>query len=65
MGSFTTPPCTEIVQWIVLRDAVKLTPIQIEQIEDFSGIDSSFRTPQPLHGRVVQDGSEIITTKIT
>jgi len=64
-GSFTTPPCTESVQWIVLRDTLKVTPTQIKQIQNISGTDYSFRTPQRLDGRVIQDGSDIVTVKIS
>jgi hypothetical protein len=64
-GSFTTPPCTESVQWFVLRDVLLVTSTQIKQIQNISGIDNNFRIPQRLSGRVILDGSDIITIKIT
>ncbi len=48
-GSLTTPPCSEAVDWYVLR-----TPIQLsqEQIDDFTAVyDHNNRPVQPLNGR--------------
>jgi carbonic anhydrase len=47
MGSLTTPPCTEGVQWIVMRQPVTLSP---EQIELFARI-------YPMNARPVQSAS--------
>lgn len=47
MGSLTTPPCSEGVQWIVMRQPVTLTP---EQIEIFARI-------YPMNARPVQQAS--------
>jgi len=58
-GSFTTPNCGENVQWIILRDVLQITPAQIEQMKNNTGIDSNFRDTMPLNGRAVRDGSEI------
>jgi carbonic anhydrase len=63
-GSFTTPGCDEGVEWTVLRDVVEVTPFQIEQIEKISGFDNNFRPPMPLHGRVVDDGSNRVNSTI-
>lgn len=50
-GSLTTPPCSEGVQWLVLRDPVVLSK---EQIEAFSSrIGSNNRPTQSLNDRVV------------
>lgn len=52
-GSLTTPPCSEIVNWFVLK-----TPIQVSkaQIDKFASIfKKSARPIQPLHGRVVKE----------
>jgi len=65
IGSFTTPGCNENVQWTVLRDIVAVTASQIEHIESTSGYDNNFRPPAPLHGRVVEDGSEIVNSSVT
>jgi carbonic anhydrase len=64
-GSFTTPDCSEDVQWIVLRDFVEVTRFQIEQIMNISGFNNNFRPPAPWYGRVVQDGSEIVSSIVT
>jgi carbonic anhydrase len=50
-GSFTTPPCTEDVLWMVLVTRVELSK---EQIEKFRAIiDGNNRPVQPLNGRKV------------
>ncbi|MBL8348205.1 MAG: carbonic anhydrase family protein [Rubrivivax sp.] len=49
MGSLTTPPCSEGVQWVVMRTPVTLTP---EQIELFARIyPMNARPAQPVAGR--------------
>jgi carbonic anhydrase len=47
MGSLTTPPCSEGVQWIVMRQPVTLAP---EQIEIFSRL-------YPMNARPLQSAS--------
>jgi carbonic anhydrase len=52
VGSLTTPPCSESVQWLVLRDMVSLTA---EQIQAFSSrIGPNNRPTQALNDRAVQ-----------
>jgi len=49
MGSLTTPPCSEGVQWVVMRTPVTATP---EQIELFARIyPMNARPAQPVAGR--------------
>lgn len=51
-GSLTTPPCSENVQWLVLRERVSLSK---EQIQAFaSRIGPNNRPVQPLNDRVIQ-----------
>jgi carbonic anhydrase len=52
-GSLTTPPCTEGVQWIVLRDPISMSAQQIAQFVSIIGKNA--RPVQPLHGRRVQE----------
>jgi len=48
-GSLTTPPCTEIVRWLVLAEPVTLST---EQIAAFGAIyDNNARPVQPLNTR--------------
>jgi len=52
VGSLTTPPCSESVQWLVLQDMVTLTA---EQINAFSSrIGPNNRPTQPLNERTVR-----------
>jgi carbonic anhydrase len=52
IGSLTTPPCSEGVQWLILRDPVSLTK---EQIEAFSSrIGPNNRPTQPVNNRKVE-----------
>ena len=52
MGSLTTPPCSEDVQWILMGETVKLSQAQIDR---FTAIyDGNNRPVQPLNGRTVQ-----------
>jgi carbonic anhydrase len=48
-GSFTTPPCTEGVQWVVLTTPVSLSKQQISRFRQI--IDGNNRPVQPLNGR--------------
>lgn len=58
-GSLTTPPLKQCVKWIVVREALHVSP---EEMELFRHLETcfgpnfidNFRPPQPLNGRVVQ-----------
>ncbi|WP_238700258.1 carbonic anhydrase [Helicobacter jaachi] len=52
MGSLTTPPCTEGVQFVVLKDSVQASKEQIEALHAILHDDA--REPQALNGRVVE-----------
>ena len=51
-GSLTTPPCSENVQWLVLRDPVQLTADQIAAFS--SRIGPNNRPTQPVNDRDVR-----------
>lgn len=51
MGSLTTPPCTESVEWLVFRDPVPASKAQLEAFA--SRLSPSNRPTQPLNGRLI------------
>ncbi|XP_063133905.1 carbonic anhydrase 7 isoform X3 [Rattus norvegicus] len=62
-GSLTTPPLSESVTWIVLREPIRISERQMEKFRSllFTSEDderihmvNNFRPPQPLKGRVVK-----------
>ena len=50
-GSLTTPPCTEGVNWYVLKKPIQLSKTQISTFETF--YSDNARPNQPLNGRQV------------
>ena len=58
-GSLTTPPCSEVVQWVLLQnsvrvpeaffDALRLTP----KNANGTALELNYREDQPLNGRQV------------
>lgn len=54
MGSLTTPPCSEGVLWLVMRQPVQLSA---EQIAIFSRLYRNNARPiQPAAGRLIKEG---------
>lgn len=53
MGSLTTPPCSEGVRWVVLKEPTLLSPQQIEQFRKLFKMNA--RPLQPLNQRAVLD----------
>jgi len=51
MGSLTTPPCSEGVNWLVAVEAVQMSP---EQLNEFAKrLNNNNRPTQPLYGRTI------------
>jgi len=51
-GSLTTPPCTEVVNWYILKNPIEASK---EQIEKFSKIlHDNYRPIQALNGREIK-----------
>ena len=60
MGSFTTPPCTEDVEWIIFRDPVMTSR---EQLNAFAArLSPNNRPVQPLNGRSIGSGTATAST---
>ena len=51
-GSLTTPPCTEGVLWIVMKQPIIVSPDQIQHYRDLLGFDNN-RPVQPHNSRIV------------
>ena len=58
-GSLTTPPCSEIVQWFLLRSPLNVPSAFLDSLRNtVTGMEgqslcANFRKPQPLNGRQV------------
>lgn len=51
-GSLTTPPCSEGVIWVVLKDSMTASALQIDAFKKVIKQDNN-RPVQPLNGRIV------------
>jgi carbonic anhydrase len=52
MGSLTTPPCTENIQWLVMPNVITATPAQIARLRSAIG-GSNARPVQPVNNRII------------
>jgi carbonic anhydrase len=52
LGSMTTPPCEEGIQWIVLRSRTTFSPQQIKRLEDATGPNA--RSVQAPYSRQIE-----------
>ena len=52
-GSLTTPPCTEAVNWIVMKEVIEINKVQLTTLEEAMP-DNNARPVQPLNNRVIQ-----------
>ncbi len=51
-GSLTTPPCSEDVEWYMMKEAQSASADQIEAFRKY--YDDNYRPTQPLNGRKVE-----------
>ena len=54
-GSFTTPPCTEDVRWMMMRQPIQLSKAQIAAFRAI--INNNNRPVQPLNGRAIESSN--------
>jgi len=52
-GSLTTPPCSEVVTWLVMQSPVTASSVQIQEMQDI--LQNNFRPIQALNGRDVRE----------
>ena len=52
-GSLTTPPYTETVEWLIVKDVFEASPEQIRRINLIEGDNA--RRVQAMYGRKVED----------
>lgn len=52
-GSLTTPPCTEGVEWYVMRDAIEMSDAQIASFQRLPHLNPNNRPLQPRNDRTV------------
>jgi carbonic anhydrase len=52
LGSLTTPPCTEIVTWYILKSPTELSSEQVRTFKKY--YSDNIRPVQPLDGRTIQ-----------
>lgn len=57
MGSLTTPPCTEGVLWMVMKQPVTLSNAQLRIFSQL--YDNNARPVQPAHGRPVREAVQL------
>lgn len=53
-GSLTTPPCTEGVRWLVMKQPMALSQSQLDAFKAVMHHPNN-RPVQPLNGRLVQE----------
>jgi len=52
-GSLTTPPCSEIVTWVVMKSPAEASSGQLQAMLDV--LDNNYRPTQGLNGRAITE----------
>ncbi|WP_074406203.1 carbonic anhydrase [Aquimarina megaterium] len=53
MGSLTTPPCTQGVNWVIFKEPITISLEQVNILRDLMPLNN-YRNEQPLNGREVK-----------
>ncbi len=53
-GSLTTPPCSEPVNWFVMKNVLEVSQEQVDAFKEILGAPKTNRPLQNLNGRVVE-----------
>lgn len=63
-GSLTTPPCSEVVTWFVMKDPIKVSPMQMSKLQNawennltFANGSGNNRKIMRLNGREIRNGT--------
>jgi len=65
-GSFTTPPCTEAVDFYIMMEPAETTAAQLTKFKSaigWSAAGGNFRPPQKLGARVVTGCAKLVTVE--
>ncbi len=69
-GSFTSPPCSEIVNWFVMKERITVPGAYLEQLRQIQCestgqlLGPNFRLPQDIAGRVVRTNSQAVVRPV-
>jgi carbonic anhydrase len=55
-GSLTTPPCSEVVNWYILKNNITASAMQLSQFSSI--LKNNFRNIQDLNGRTIYSRDE-------
>ncbi|KAJ8601899.1 hypothetical protein CTAYLR_002678 [Chrysophaeum taylorii] len=61
-GGLTTPPCTELVEWHLMKTVVNMSQSQYDYFEAIFPNPSNYRPIMPMNGRNLLDTAQALST---